>query len=240
MEEEFLTKKQRRDLKRQQKLAKKERTATSARKQKLGIAAAVAVALIAVGALLVWSGRHNDDEVTVTDTYEDPYQGKAEAAVVVQEYSDFQCPACAAAQTSVTTVMDKYSDQVKLVFQDFPLNSIHANAENSALAAQCAFAQDNFWPYHDLLYTRQSEWSSLSKPEAINIFKSFADQLGLDVGIFTSCLDNKDPAGSVDEDIREADKQNINSTPTFFVNGERLVGGKDLLTAVEEALSIVK
>jgi protein-disulfide isomerase len=237
MEEEVLTKKQRRDLKRQQKLEDRDREARSAKRNKLLTFLVIIIVVIGVGVLLVMAGNNGDGDV-VTNDYADPTLGTAEAAVVVEEYSDFQCPACASAEPVVKDLIDQYGDRISFAYNDFPLTNIHSNAKNAAIAGQCALAQGKFWELHDLFFDRQLSWEGKSRSEAVNLFKEYAGEVGLDQALFDACLDNKDTEKAVDEDISEARSRSVNSTPTFFINGERVVGGADLISTVESALGI--
>lgn len=236
MDEQQLTKKQRREFKRQQKLADREREAKKSRLSKVIVTVVIVLTVGGVGWLLVQAGKNTD--TTPAGTLPDPTRGPAEAKVVIEEFSDFQCPACASAEPVVKQVLEQYGDQVQFVYNDFPLTSIHPNAGNAALAGQCAWKQgdDAFWKLHDLLFERQTSWVSKSRTAAVDDFKAFAGELTLDTTAFNQCLDNQETEEAVKDDEREARQRNVNSTPTFFVNGERVVGGSELAAAVERAL----
>jgi protein-disulfide isomerase len=89
-------------------------------------------------------------------------EGKADAKVMVAEFSDFQCPFCKQwNDNSLKQLRTKLGDDLALAFLHFPIVSIHPNAGNASLVAICAQAQDKFWPMHDLLFARQAEWSAL-------------------------------------------------------------------------------
>jgi protein-disulfide isomerase len=88
-----------------------------------------------------------------------PPKGNLSARVVVVEFSDFQCPFCQRAETTVKKIISDYGDKIKFVYMDLPLTNIHRFAEKSSNAARCANEQGKFWEYHDILYFRQSEWA---------------------------------------------------------------------------------
>jgi len=88
-----------------------------------------------------------------------PPAGNASASVVVVEFSDFQCPFCKSAESTVKKILSDYSGKIKFVYMDFPLTQIHRFADRAANAARCANEQGKFWEYHDLLFERQSEWA---------------------------------------------------------------------------------
>lgn len=236
-EQQPLTKKQRRELKRQAKLEQRAQTARRGTRSKLVIAIAV---VVVVGGLIWLLGRGSDTTTTTAGQIPDPSKGPDTATVVVHEFSDFQCPACAAAQPTVKQMLEQYGEQIKFVYDDFPLTSIHPNAMNAALAGQCAFQQsnDSFWKLHDLLFERQSTWSTKAKSEALDDMKSYATELELDTATFNACVDGQATKDAVTDDQNEARAKDVSSTPTFFVNHERLVGASDLLSTVAKALGL--
>jgi len=150
---------------------------------------------------------------------DDPAYGPQDAPITIIEFSDFQCPYCVKWATEIwPQIQAAYPDQIRLVYRDFPLYSIHANAEPAAVAANCANEQGQFWPFHDLLVNSDLGLSRQS-------YETFASTLGLDMTSFTACLD----ANSTDEitaDYDYAVKLGIQSTPTFFVNGIALIGAQ--------------
>lgn len=155
-------------------------------------------------------------------TTPDPIRGDATATVIIEEYADFQCPACKTLEPALTRVLQEFPGEVKLVYNDYPLRTIHPNAAGAAEAGQCANNQNRFWEYHDLLYQKQTAWSDLDAPDST--FVTYATDLGLDTAAFQTCLDGDSTVASVKEDEQEGLKAKVNSTPTLFVNGERLVG----------------
>ncbi|MCE9586043.1 DsbA family protein [Candidatus Uhrbacteria bacterium] len=118
----------------------------------------------------------------------DPFIGPENATTVVRLFSDFQCPACRAAEAGVNYAIEKYKSKVKFIWNDFPLMSIHPNARLAANAARCAQDQGQFWEMKDKLYTEQTSWATGKDPAAD--FKAYAGQLGLDAGTFGTCLDS--------------------------------------------------
>lgn len=235
MEEQQLTKKQRRELKRQEKLAARNVTEKRRSTTKIIIAAAV---VIVVGGIVWLVMRSQTTTPTTSGQVPDPTKGSDTATVVVQEFSDFQCPACAAAEPTVKQMLEKYGDRIKFVYNDFPLTAIHPNALTAAIAGQCAFQQSNdlFWKMHDLFFDRQQTWSTKTKTNAIADLKSYAQEAGLDTEAFNQCLDNQSTKNDVTDDQNEGKSKSVNSTPTFFVNDKRLVGASDLLSTVAKAL----
>lgn len=146
--------------------------------------------------------------------------GSRDAKVKVIEYSDFQCPYCKVFSSSVTKMIAEYGDRVAFVYKHLPL-SFHPQAENTALASECANEQGKFKPYHDLLFAKQDVWS---KTEGTKVFKGYAKQLGLKTAEFDSCLDNKKYAEKVAADAEEASKFGISGTPGIFVGDTFFAG----------------
>jgi protein-disulfide isomerase len=160
-------------------------------------------------------------EVSLDD---DPVKGSPNAKVTIVEFSDFQCPFCArfAAQT-LPQIEEKYikTGKVKLVYRDFPLN-FHQYAQKAAEAAECADEQGKFWEYHDILFQKQSEWATVGESK----FKEYAQQLGLNTQKFNQCLDSGKYANEVQKDYNDGLKYGVSGTPTFFINGIKVVGAQ--------------
>jgi predicted DsbA family dithiol-disulfide isomerase len=154
-----------------------------------------------------------------------PSTGAASAPVTIVEFSDFQCPFCRAAESSLKQVRQKYGDQVKLVYMDFPLG-FHSHAMDAARAGRCAADQDKFWQFHDALFLDQSKLD----PESL---KRTAAKIGLDGNEFNSCFaSNKHDAG-IRKDMAEGDSLGVTGTPTFFINGRQLAGAQQPLKFYE-------
>jgi len=145
-----------------------------------------------------------------------PSLGVDNAPVTIVEFSDFQCPFCRQVQPTLKRLMTDYAGKVRLVFRDFPLRSIHPQAQKAAEAAQCAAEQQKFWSYHDKLFAA----TSLQVAD----LKKYAHELDLNEEQFTSCLDSNKYAGGIDADMQAGQNAGVNATPTFFVNGYPLSG----------------
>lgn len=149
------------------------------------------------------------------------------ALLTIVEFSDFQCPACKAAEPLITQFVENNVEEVRLIYRHFPLVSIHANARTAAIASEIAAEQGKFWEYHDQLFDNQEEWSDASDPKSF--FITYAKNVELDEAAFTTALNDASNAGSiyasrVDADRAKADELNLNSTPSFYINGELLAG----------------
>lgn len=152
-------------------------------------------------------------------TFSEHVQGNDSAAVTLTEYSDFQCPACAAFQPVLADVKNKFGDNLKIEFKHFPL-PIHPYAEAAAGAAEAAGQQDAFFAYHDLLYANQKTWSNSKNPSTQ--FIQYANELSLDVDKFKTQMNASAIKDKVKEESKEARELGLTGTPTFFLNGERM------------------
>ncbi len=181
--------------------------------------------ILAVLLIVILAGCKKVDYTSKVDYH--PTKGPSLASVSVTEWGDFQCPACGQAYFNLKPVWEKYGDKVKVEYRHFPLTSIHPYAFVAAQASECAADQDAFWPYHDIMYENQAK---LKKADLID----YAGQLKLDTALFTACLDSRAKADTVRNDMREADKLGLNSTPTFFLNGVKLENWADLGTRLDQ------
>lgn len=150
---------------------------------------------------------------------DDPALGPANAPITIVEFSDYECPYCRRWHNDVfQRLRREYGDRIRFVFRDFPLSSIHPNAQPAAEAANCAFEQDKFWEFSDLLFLG----SELSQ----EIYVQYATQLKLDVQKFSACLASGKYSQEVLDDYQFAAQLGVRSTPTFFVNGLPIVGAQ--------------
>ncbi len=172
--------------------------------------------------------------------YEPPAIGEPGAPVELVMWGDFQCPFCRRFElTTLPELIDRYVDtgQVQFVWRNF--ENYGSESHDSAVAAYCAGEQGQFWEYHTILYQNQSGVGQGAFSES-NLQK-FADELGLERAPFDTCLQ-----GNSYDAVLAADKQlgrsefSVNATPTFFINGLRVVGAQpltDFVNLIENALS---
>lgn len=147
-------------------------------------------------------------------------KGNPEATVVLTEYSDFQCPACAAFQPAINDLMEQYGDQLLLEYKHFPLISIHPHAQSAAIAAEAAGQQGKFFEFHDRLFEDQQAWSAAAIPTSFYV--RYAEEIGLDVEQFRLQLRSTTLRDKVRAEFAEAQALNLTGTPTFLLNGERM------------------
>lgn len=155
---------------------------------------------------------------------DDPVKGNPNAPVTMVEFSDFQCPFCGRFYTqTLPQIQQNYVDsgKLKLVYRDFPLESIHPNAKGAAIAAECADEQKMFWPYHDKLFGDQAQWVSLSQSDAADTFKQYASDLGLNPENFNSCLDSQKISDEINQDLQNGSNYGVTGTPAFFIGNDK-------------------
>jgi len=170
----------------------------------------------------------------------DPVKGAKGAKVTIQEFSDFQCPACEQARPVLAQLFMRYGDDIEVEYESFPLPS-HQWAVPTALLGECALDEsvDKFWVVHDLLFDDQDEWSTSTDEKFVF---DYAERAGLDSERFKACYESPETQAKVDNDIAEGTSLNINSTPSFFVDGERFVGSSydEFSSLVESAIKKAK
>ena len=158
---------------------------------------------------------------------DDPAWGNADAPVTIVEFSDFQCAYCRIFyQTTMVTLLERYPKQVRFVYRDFPLASIHPQATLAAEAAQCAHAQGRFWEFHNALFANMNRLGP-------DLYQSLAISMGMDKERFATCLTFREFSQEVEKDFNAARALGVTGTPTFFINGIPLVGAQPLEAFVE-------
>ncbi len=176
-------------------------------------------------------GTYKDIPVGFTaDGY--PYRGEPDAPITLYEYSDYQCPFCSRYFVQTEPALDESyvrSGQVRVVFRDFPLVDLHPNAPPAHVAANCVADQgaESYWKMHALLFQTQSAWSNATDP--MSYFTQLAEQVGVDMALFSSCVESGDKDAGIEAGIAEARGKGFSGTPSFeFVR-----------TATDEAFPLV-
>ncbi len=170
-------------------------------------------------------------DVSIKDA---PFRGATDAPVTIVEFSDFECPYCKEAHSTLIQLLEKYAGKVKLVHRDFPLESIHHQARRSAEAARCAQDQGKFWQYYDALFKESPKLS----PGDLN---RYAAQVGIDSKKFDACLEASPHKNTIQRDIDEGRRLGITGTPAFFINGRPISGAQPLETfarVIDDELSL--
>jgi len=160
------------------------------------------------------------------------------ASVTLVEFSDFQCPACGAYYPVVTQVIKDFKNDLTFVYRNFPLTDLHPNAQIAAQAAEAVGLQGKYWEMHDILFTKQSDWSASTSPR--DIFAQYAQSLGINVDQFKKDIDSDAVRNKIMEDVNDGNTLGINATPTFFLNNQKIENPAtlaDFETAVKKAMS---
>ena len=156
-----------------------------------------------------------------------PSIGPANAKITLIEYADFECPSCRQLDRVLRDLLPKHPE-IRLVYKDFPLTTVHPWAMTASIAGQCANQQNpaSFWKIHDIIFDAQDV---ITPSNVWDKMADFAGQLGLNVETFRACLASPETAREIEKTMTEGRELNITGTPTIFVNGRRIVGPDEAL-----------
>lgn len=160
-------------------------------------------------------------------------KGDKDAPLKITEFIDFQCPACASGAIYLNDVMVKHPDLIRLTVKYFPL-AMHQHGMLSAGYAECSVAQGKFWPFYDLILTRQGNWKQLEDPRPA--FAQMGKEISIDLQALQTCLEGMEVVKTIEKSKAEGEALNIRSTPTYFVNGKMVVGQKSLEQEINKYL----
>lgn len=157
------------------------------------------------------------DNVSADD---DPYIGPADAPIVIVEFSDFRCPYCERfSSETLPLLVEQYGDKLRFVYRDFPA----VGGELAALASECADEQDAYWAYHEAIFDDPKGYNT------VDDFVSLAEEVEVaDIEAFSTCLEAKEMQSEVAKDYTDGRTYGVSGTPTFFINGVRVVGAQPL------------
>ena len=227
--DEPLTKKERRALAKEKKREEQLKSESTKKLKNWVIGVLIIVGLIVAGVKFwQWANTAPEGvpEVPLELTDSEWMKGNPQASVALVEYGDFQCPACATYYPIVKTLTDDYGEDLKVVYRHIPLVAIHTNAMDAARAAEAAGLQGKFWEMHDKLYENQKEWENERNP--IGFFEKYAEEIELDLEKYKVDFASSGVQDEIDKDIFTANRLGVNSTPTFFLNGERIQNPRGL------------
>ncbi len=142
--------------------------------------------------------------------------------LTIVEFGDYQCPACGVAHGPLKQAIESYPNQVEFVFRHYPLVQ-HKNAELAAKTAEAAKIQGKMNAMHDKLYDQQAEWDE--ETNAIDFFKKYAGELGMDITKFEADVNSSVVADKVRNDLGDGNSLGVNSTPTLYFNANIYKGG---------------
>lgn len=165
-------------------------------------------------------------------------KGNPQARVKIVEFVDFQCPACAYGINLLKTYFAQHPNDMYIQVKYFPLTNMHRHAMISALYSECAARQGKFWELDDLMIPQQSQWAQLISPDPV--FQSMAGQVGIDPGQLNACLASDDARRVINNEKSLGQSLGIVSTPTYFINGKMVVGGKSMVDELKKYFSDIQ
>lgn len=235
-----LTKKERRALRKLEK--KKEKEQRERRKFIKKILTWTILIVISIGGLFGLTRLVSEESSQISSSVvlineNDQLKGNRRSEIVLIEYSDFQCPACASYLPIVKKLAEEFSDRVAFVYRHFPLDQ-HQHAQIAAQATEAAGKQGKFWQMHDKLFENQDTWSD--QKNAQELFIQYAQELELDLEQFKDDLDSKEVKDKVNYDYQSGVSGGVNATPTFFLDGKKLTnprGYQEFKDTLEKAIS---
>jgi protein-disulfide isomerase len=180
-------------------------------KKNIQIIALVAFVVIAAG-VLYYGLNNNSDNSSATAERGEPQK------VHILKYSDYQCPACKAYIPAQDELEREFGDMIEFEYRHFPLSG-HQFAELAARSAEAAREQGKYKEMHDLIFEYQEAWS---QGDALNYFTDFAEEIELDMDQFEADLESEEIRQRVESQRQEGIRRQVNATPTFFINGQRL------------------
>jgi protein-disulfide isomerase len=172
----------------------------------------------------------NLEAQTPTLNKDNPRIGNEKARVIIFEFSDFRCSYCAEMEGVIDDILKEYSENILFVWKDYPLLD---GSWGAAKAGRCANEQNNFWPYHDLLFQNQDKLDD-------QYYLQTATALNLDINKFQNCLNNPEIDRLIEDDVNEGFFLKADATPYFFINNFRVSGYinyAEFKGIIEQALS---
>lgn len=160
-----------------------------------------------------------------------------ESKATLVEFLDFECEACGAAYPFIEDVRERYEGELTFVIRYFPLDG-HVNSRNAAHAVEAAARQDQIEPMYQRMFQTQAQWGESQQSQA-PLFRSFAEDLGLDMEQYDRDVDSEEVAERVERDFQDGTQLDVTGTPTFFLNGEPFQpqSDQDFYDTIEAALA---
>jgi protein-disulfide isomerase len=155
---------------------------------------------------------------------DDAALGPADAPITLVEFSDFACTFCKRFRDeTLDRLLTAYEGQIRFVYRDLPLTSLHPRAQVAAEAAECAGEQGAYWLMHDVLFAEQDVWRRA--PDVQATFRGYAEALQLDAGAFEACVRTGQQFNEVQRDFQAARAYGFSGTPSFVINGRLAFSG---------------
>ncbi|MEK7600554.1 MAG: DsbA family protein [Patescibacteria group bacterium] len=213
---------------------------------KLILAGAIVFAGVLVAGAVVWTDMRKASDgaqpVVKVSADDDAVLGDKKAPVTIIEFSDYQCPYCRAFWRETYPRLKKdfiETGKVRLVFRDFPLSN-HPGAIPAAHATECAEEQGKFWEMHDMIFAEQDTKGVNTISFSVDDLKRWAGKVGLNQTAFNTCLDSGKYNEEIAKDLKDGAASGASGTPSFFINGNLIVGAQPYETfkaAIEQILA---
>lgn len=223
--QERLTKKEKRELKKQQEVEWQEHQKKTTFVKRMVL---WAVVVLGIGGIVFGMARlgnspssSSTQSASLVDVISsaDQFKGSKESKVILVEYSDLQCPACGYYYPVVKKLGEEFGDKIGIAYRHFPLPQ-HKNAKPAAYAAEAAAKQGKFWEMHNIIFDNQKKWSE--DKNAKEVFSEYAKSIGLNMEQYNKDVDSQEVKDKVDSDYESGVRSKVDSTPTFFLNGEKI------------------
>ncbi|MCD4781281.1 MAG: DsbA family protein [Candidatus Omnitrophica bacterium] len=194
----------------------------SGSKQKIYFTLAVVLVMVALIFFIhtLKGLKKNDFGVTSPQQYPRT-KGPSQAAVKIEEFTDFLCPACAVGSRVLNEYMKKYPDDMRLVYHYYPL---YPNSLPSAVYAECAGAQGKFWEYHDRLISQVKTIHRAKGDAVFRYLLKIAEDIDLDMEQIRQCVADPKVEKVIIKEKELGNNMGVRATPTYFINGKRVVG----------------
>lgn len=169
--------------------------------------------------------------LSVPVSSQDHIQGATDAAVVLVEYADYQCPYCGEAFSLVQRLQQRFGSSLCVVFRNFPLVEAHPQALPAAITAEYAASQGKFWEAHDGLFRNQQQLGE-------GVYRELMRELGLSEEGLVAAMDDPHYRHRIQQDMDSGEHSGVNGTPAFFINGRQFQPQKsfeELYDAIVEA-----
>jgi len=210
-------------------------------KWNIGIAAALVVAATAAILIAVVKPFAEDppkaETLSVVEENSHRLSVADDGKVTVVEFLDFECEVCGAVYPAIEQLREEYAGRVTFVVRYFPIPG-HQNSMNAAIAVEAAAQQGQFEAMYSQMFDTQAQWGEQQVSQA-DLFRSFADELGLDLAEFDAAVADPETQERVQSDLDAGLALGVEGTPTFFVNNDQLTieSIDDLRAAFDQALA---
>jgi protein-disulfide isomerase len=161
----------------------------------------------------------------------DHHEGNINAAIILVEYGDYQCPHCRRAYPFVKRLLNEKGQDLHFVFRNFPLREIHPYAYVAAITAEAAGKQGKFWEMHDRIFENQDKLNT-------SYLMTLAADIGLDMQQFANDSTSEEIQTKIENDFESAIRSGVNGTPTFFINGSPLLTYNETYESLWDAVQL--